>query len=298
MEQQNQQLTDYTAGAPCLNFYIHHLSPENVLSGSHRHDFFQIILVERGTARQQIDFGEHTLGEKSVSVVFPHQIHRLEPDADCRITIVMFDQTIFCLEMLRNELKDYNIDLQRKINYLSLKEHPGVFDEMMEFVGKIERLYADLNSVRKMQVKLMIKILLLKIIDFFPDSERLAQNDTDTSIYIRFREKVDAEFREQRKVQQYAGQMGISVKKLTAVARHYSGQSPLEIIHEKLSLELKKALALDDMTFKEIAFQFGFSSQSALNKYIEQKFGQTPLALKNRLKEGMNGKKSGSVSNL
>lgn len=285
MEHRNQQLSLYTGEERLLNFHIHTLTPDNVLQELHRHNFFQIILLECGKADHAIDFREYHLEQGAVSVVFPRQMHRLTLSDDARATVVMFDETVFCSEMLRNELKDYNIDLQQKINHLMPDACGEVFAELKELVAQIRRLCDDLNPVRKMQVKLMIKIMLLKIIDCHPDTGSQPVSESDTSLYIRFREKVDAGFYNRRKVNQYAEELGVSVKKLTAVCRLYCGLSPLEVIHEKLSLELKKVLALDDMTFKEIAFTFGFSSQSALNKYIEQKFGMTPLALKTRLKE-------------
>lgn len=284
MEQKNQLLNSYTQKDNGMNFYIHTLTSENELKDIHRHDFFQIILMEQGEAHHAIDFSEYTMHSQSVSVVFPRQMHRLSLSKDARATIVLFDETVFCAEMLRNELKDYNINLQKKINHISLSAEPEVFEQLLELVENIRALQVELNPLRKMQVKLTIKIMLLKIIDSYSDSESLSLNESDTSLYIQFREKVDSDYQNQRKVNRYADELGVSVKKLTAVCRHYCGLSPLEVIHEKLSLELKKVLALDDMSFKEVAFEFGFSSQSALNKYIEQKFGLTPLALKNELK--------------
>lgn len=284
MDSQSRLLDYYTAGTNCTNFYVHQLKKTEDMEELHRHDFFQIILLQQGTIRQSIDFTEYDMPPRSVSVVFPRQLHQLQLSDDAEGWIVMFDATVFCTEMLRNELKDYNIDLQQKINFLSLEQSPEVFDEVIGLVGKIRKTCVDLNPVRKMQVKLTIKIMLLKIIDFHPDTLSESISDSETSLYIRFREQVDENFQVQRKVNVYADNLGITVKKLTAICRHYSGLSPLEIIHDKLSLELKKVLALDNLTFKEIAFEYGFSSQSALNKYIEQKFGVTPLALKSRLK--------------
>ncbi len=45
-------------------------------------------------------------------------------------------------------------------------------------------------------------------------------------------------------------------------------------------------MAVGHASIKEISMDFGFSSQAALNKYVEQKFGMTPVQLKNRLKNG------------
>ena len=290
MDKLSHSLDHYTAGASCSNFHVHRLLSKGTETDLHRHDFFQIIILQQGTVKQFIDFADYEMNARCVSVVFPRQLHRLQLSDDAQGWIVMFDSTVFCTEMLRNELKDYNIDLQKKINFLSLAEHPDVFDELIGLVDNIRNLCVTLNPIRKMQVKLTIKMILLKIIDFHPDTLSEGNVDSETSLYIRFREQVDEKYQEQRKVNVYAEQLGVTVKKLNTVCRHYSGLSPLEIIHEKLSLELKKVLALDNWTFKEIAFEFGFSSQSALNKYIEQKFGMTPLALKTRLQQSISGK--------
>ncbi len=291
MEQRIQHLADYTREAYCMNFFVHRLRGGEEVGEVHRHDFFQIILLEEGRARHMVDFRTQEMEPQSVSVVFPHQIHRLDLSPDARVTVVMFDQTVFCSEMLRNELKDYNIDLQRRINFPEGGQLPAAFDGLMALVGDITRTDRRMNPVRKMQIKLRIKIMLLEIIDSLPDAGECIANENDTVLYSRFCERVDRQFSEQRKVCQYAEELGVSSKKLTMVCQQYSGRSPLEIIHEKLTLELEKVLALDEMSFKEIAFRFGFSSQSALNKYIGQKFGMTPLEFKEHLQRRILGKK-------
>ncbi len=95
---------------------------------------------------------------------------------------------------------------------------------------------------------------------------------------------VDREFKENRIASSYAKDLNVSVKRLTEVCRHFCGLTPLEIIHEKLNLELKKTLAIGHLSIKEISIDFGFSSQAALNKYVEQKFAMTPVQLKNKLR--------------
>lgn len=122
-----------------------------------------------------------------------------------------------------------------ELNLGTLADRAGAFDELMAVWTSIKGLYADFNPVNKMQIKLFIKIMIMKLLN---------------------------------------------------VCRHFSGRTPLEIIHEKLNLELKKVLAVGHASIKEISMDFGFSSQAALNKYVEQKFGMTPVQLKNRLKNG------------
>ncbi len=288
MEVNEQVLNAFTQGTPCTNFYLTEINSKTIHEDLHRHNFFQLILLEEGSAEHTIDFKNYRMTPKSASLVFPHQLHEMKMSPDAKAALIMFDETVFCSEILHNDLKDYNINLQQRVNYVSFENNTSVFEELTEVRHSICKLYKDFNPVNKMQIKLFIKIMIMKIINVSPEKALVSTDNEDTSLYIAFREKVDADFKENRVVNSYANELSVSVKRLTDVCRHFCGMTPLEIIHDKLSLELKKALAIGHMNIKEISLDFGFSSQAALNKYVEQKFAMTPLQLKNKLRNKEN----------
>ena len=284
MEINEQALEAFTKDSPCVNFCLMELDGSAVPEGLHRPSFFQLMLLEKGSAEHTIDFESYNMEPQSASLLFPHQLHEIKISADAKGYLVMFDETVFCSEILHNDLKDYNIDLQKRINYVSLASQKEVFGELTGIWHSINNLYKlDFNPVNKMQIKLFIKIMIMKLINVCPERSLVSTDNEDTSLYIAFREMVDSRFKENRVVNVYASELSVSVKRLTEVCKHFSGLTPLEIIHRKLSLELKKTLAVGHSTIKEISIDFGFSSQAALNKYVEQKFGMTPVQLKNRL---------------
>ncbi len=284
MKINEQVLNTFTQGTPCTNFYLTEINSQTIHENLHRHNFFQLILLENGTADHTIDFKNYQMAPKSASLVFPHQLHEMKMSSDTKADLIMFDETIFCSEILHNDLKDYNINLQQRVNYVSFENDTNVFEELTDIWHSIHKLYEDFNPVNKMQIKLFIKIMIMKIININPEKALVSTDNEDTSLYIAFREKVDTDFKENRVVNSYANELSVSVKRLTDVCRHFCGMTPLEIIHDKLSLELKKALAIGHMSIKEISLDFGFSSQAALNKYVEQKFAMTPMQLKNKLR--------------
>ena len=236
-----------------------------------------------------IDFGERESEGFYVSVIFPNQVHRMEFSPDAEADIIMFDETVFCSAILSNELKEYNVDLQNRLNHVSNVPEKEWY-QIRAIWDSIMTLWPDINMVRKMEIKLMIKIIILKIIDVAPQTHTIGNPDPDIQIYRNFVERVNREFITRKKVIYYADVLGVSTKKLTSVCFKYSGHSPLEIIHEKLSAELKKAFVEEGMLLKEIAFNFGFSSQSALNKYIERHFGVSPQEWRAELEKSMLGK--------
>lgn len=289
MEIPNIKFNEYNKERKCYNFAFAEISHDHPLH-SHRHDFYQILLLEKGSATHTIDFETYHMEAPAASVIFPNQIHRLDLSEDAKGRYVFFDETIFCSAVLANDLKEYNIDLHKKINHLDFKDAKPIFNEIIEIIESMHELYEDMTPLKKMQIKFMVKIVLLKLIDFSPVNDMPVSNDKDLQYYIRFRKMVDQHYKTERKLAFYSDQLGISQKKLTALCRQYSGTSPLPLIHEKLTLELKKQFALNDVTLKEIAYEFGFSSQAALNKYVFTKFQMTPSELKELITNKINGK--------
>lgn len=284
MDFKELHLLNLIKGNPCTNFYLQELNYGNHFDGAYRNDFYMLLVITEGTIDYTVDFNRYCMVSKTVSLIFPHQLNEMRFSEDAKVLAVMFDETVFCSEILHNDLKDYNINLQQKLNFLSFANEDNKFQDLVNIWHSIKELYEDFSPVNKMQIKLFIKIMIMKLISMNPENSLLSTDNGDTLLYIKYREKVDKEYKENRVVSSYADSIGVSVKKLTEVCRHFSGQSPLEIIHEKLSLELKKVLFIDRMTMKEISLEFGFSSQAALNKYIENKFAMTPMQLKEKLK--------------
>ena len=289
MKVPNILFSEYESAKKCINFAFLKIPSEHPIK-SHRHDFFQILLLEQGSAVHTIDFVTYQLKAPAASVIFPNQIHNLDFSDDAKGRIILFDETIFCSAVLANDLKEYNIDLHKKINNLPFEGHEDKFQELIDLDESMEKLYAELSPIKKMQIKFMVKIMLLKLIDYSPVENLSSSSDKDLNYYIRFRELVDKYYKTERKISFYSDKIGVSQKKLTMLCQQYSGTSPLLLIHDKLTLEIKKQFALQDVSLKEIAFEFGFSSQAALNKYIDSKLKMTPSELKSLVTEKINGK--------
>lgn len=284
-----EKLDSYTKDNPCKIFAVQKVTHDSVLADIHRHSFYQIILLKKGTLRHFIDYEMKEAVSPFISVVFPNQIHRIIMSPDAEIDIVMFDSSVFCSALLANELRDYNIDLQNRINHVENVPEKE-WNDIMFLVDHIRELSSQLTMIKKMQVKFLIKTILLKIIEIAPQNMFAASMDSDIQLYLSFRESLSKGVYLQKKVHDYAEDLGISTKKLTSICNKYTGRTPLEIIHENLLREMKRAILEDGVLLKELAFRFGFSSQSALNKFIERKYGYSPQEWKEDLEKSVIGK--------
>lgn len=283
MELQTNSLKEYTRDKKSVNFWIESIDLHSQYDAStlHRHDFYQIIILRKGSGVHFIDFEQYEMTSPCVCLLFPQQIHKMVLSDDVEGDIVMFDDTIFCSAILANELKEYNVDLQKRINFVGFNDKLSGFDDIYSIFNHILSLQSnDLNEIKKMQIKFFIKIIIFKIIDAASDHTFVGVKNRDFDTYIEFRKLVDQEFARNRKVEVYCEKLNISAKKLNAICRQYAEKTALSIIHERLSLEIKKIFVFEDISLKEIAYQLDFNSQSALNKYIASKFGRTPSELK------------------
>lgn len=268
---------------PCLAFNIetlHHQLPYDPTI-VHRHDYYQILVLEEGEGEHRIEFDTYQLKAPCVSVLFPRQFHQLSLSPESKGSIIMFDNALFCSAVLKKELSAYTVDLQKRLNYISFEGNS--FKETGAIIANIWSLYENLTILKKEQIKFYIKILLLNLVDASQTRVPSRKETEEADLYLNFRELVEEQFKHNRTVALYAEQLNVSPKKLTAMCQRYTGEAALDVIHERILLEIKRMLVFYDYSNKEIAYQLGFGSPSALNKFIAAKMNCSPSELKFRL---------------
>ena len=285
MALETHKLEHYIKSKKYTNSNVEEIGSDNIklFSELRRNSFYQIIILKEGRASYFIDFEKYEVVAPAVCFIFPQQIFKLELSDDSLGHVIMFDETIFCSEILANELKEYNVDLHKKINYVDFRDNLPLFEEIDDIRKHIEFLERPFNNIRKIEVKFLIKIIIFKIIDSLSEDIVPIEKSRDLEIYIEFRKLVDQEFTINRKVEYYCSKLNISAKKLNAVCNEFTDKKALEVIHDRLSIEIKKIFIFEDLTLKEIAFKLNFDSQPALNKYIASKFECTPSELKDKV---------------
>ncbi len=254
------------------------------LAQPHSNSFFQMIIIREGRGKFFIGFEQFELEAPAICFIFPRQVCSLKLEGDVEGDVIMFDESIFCSAILSNELKEYNVELYKKINYVSYSDKLPQFDAINQVKTQIQALVRPLNNIRQMEIKFFTKIIIFKIIDSVAGHEFAGNQSKEFESYISFRRLIEENHQIERKVEEYCKKLGITAKKLNLLCKKYAMSTALELIHERVTLEIKKRLIFDDMPLKELAYTLGFDSQSALNKYITSKFNCSPSELKAKLR--------------
>lgn len=267
-----------------LSFRVFELKETN-LTGyvkPHKKDHFCIILVKFGEIGLQIEDRELKLISGKISIIFPEQISFItNVSSDISGKIILFEEILFCSDILKNELLSYNVDLSAHLNCVFLS--PSEFEHSNKIAEDIEKIYRDPSLVRKEQGRFYIKIFLLGLIELVHGQHPVLHHETDKALYIRFKKMLNERYKNERTVQYYASMLAITTKKLNNITKKHCDETAINAIHNRILQEIKRLLLFSDLSHKQIALELGFSSPSALNKFVKNKLQETPTELQHEL---------------
>lgn len=87
---------------------------------------------------------------------------------------------------------------------------------------------------------------------------------------------VEKRFKEDRKVDNYAKDLGITAKHLAYVIKKTTGKHPSEWLESYVLLEAKKLLKSTDDSIQNIAFDLNFATPSHFSKFFKNRTDMTP----------------------
>jgi AraC-like DNA-binding protein len=135
----------------------------------------------------------------------------------------------------------------------------------------------DDNRYRDLIVYEYLKVFFYEvcyILDHQQERSKIPKRDRE--ITREFFLTVEKNFRNNRKVEFYAEQIGITAKHLAHVVHSVSGKYPSEWIESYLILESKKLLRKTKDSIQVISFDLNFATPSHFAKFFKDKTGMTP----------------------
>ncbi|MBP5561235.1 MAG: helix-turn-helix transcriptional regulator [Muribaculaceae bacterium] len=87
---------------------------------------------------------------------------------------------------------------------------------------------------------------------------------------------LDKHIEQEREVQFYAEQVGVSPKYLTMICKDKTGRKPKEIISAILLSRIKMDMATTTLNMKQLADKYGFADMSSFGKFFKKMTGSSP----------------------
>lgn len=250
---------------------FHELRGENYIAKPHKHDFFIIILFDKGRGEHVIDFKHYEINDQQVHLVFPNQVHQWD----------IKEGTIgYQLMISRKWFEIFWSSLRYSTSYYQshpVLEVPAAICE--ELLHEFKSIQAELKETKSVFWELVqarskiIGLLVSKVIEAnFREVERFHSNAAITN----FLNLVEQHFKQQRSVSFYADQLHISANYLNVVCQKSLNTTASSLIKDRVLLEAKRLLKVSEMSVKDIVYDLNFYDHASFTKFFKALTAMTP----------------------
>jgi AraC family transcriptional activator of pobA len=242
-------------------------------SQPHRHNYYEIFFFTKGGGNHLIDFEEYNISDHTIHFVSPGQVHQLRRTADSHGSIILFSRDFFHLGS-DGQATLFNFPFLNNSAHPALNIPQQEYDEFTPILRQIENESEKNHEVFAEILRAYLKVVLLKCLQLY--GEKYPGHETrQGSVFNRFREMVEQEYRVQRQPAYYAGKLNITEKKLNEVCKENTGVNVSDYIKNRAVLEAKRLLYNTDHNVKEIAYFLGFDDPSYFNRFFRAATGLT-----------------------
>lgn len=243
----------------------------------HRHSFYQLIWFT-SAGQHHVDY--ETLSHEANTIFFinKNQVHHFCDYSPNEGYLFHFND-----EFLHQQ--DSNGDNWLRYKLFNEIGTPWIAPPKEELTA-IEQLthcllleYESKTYNYEQQIYHLFRIILLKAERLkhlqHPD---LAETDMNLKTVIQFKSLLDAHLHQNLSIDEYAEQLHISAKSLTAFTKKYLHQTPGELVQSRKVLEAKRLLSNKQLSIQEVAYRLGFEQPTYFTKYFKKNTGYTPKA--------------------
>lgn len=248
------------------------LFENDLIENYHRHDFYFLLLVEKGSGEHQIDFVTYDVADYSIFYLEPGQVHKLFLRKKTKGYIISIDKK-FYLQIDNSVITAFHS--LSSINYFSFTEqkYNGVKNILSQISDTIEQKDAfHFDALRLLFGLLFIRLTKQNFnVSIISNSLSNHQN-----ILKSFEIMVNTNYRDHREIKYYIENLKLTSYQLNAATKKLLGKSPSEIIVERVILEAKRLLMATSNQVKEIAYDLGFEDSSYFIRFFKKNTGTTP----------------------
>lgn len=243
----------------------------------HRHNYFEFFIFEKGKGVHDIDFQEFPIHSNSIHIVAPGQVHQVKRELDTNGYVILFDVSVIESNPTVSEfLFDH---MSYDVNELS---PVYIFrnDVAKSIMQTANTIYNDYNSENELKAEFLKNHLNLICISCLRSLDGKPNVTNSKSVYRDFRRLLRSNFKEIKKVKDYASALNISEKKLNEIVNSKTGMSASSLIYKQLILEAKRLLNTE-LSSKEVAFQLNFEDPAHFSKFFKNQTGVSPSKFQN-----------------
>lgn len=255
------------------------LAGKDMIQELHRHDFFYVLVLQKGTGNHEIDFTPYEVCDNSVFFMRPGQVHQLTLKEGSAGYLMEFstdfyyphDDTSHQLLRKASNLNLYQLDTERFKTFLSVSSY--IFKE-----------YNDKQEGYHEVIKANLHILFIELVR--QNNKSLAGNANPYLLerLEKFLELLETHISTHKQVSQYAEMLNLSSYQLNSITKTTLGKTCSELIDEYIILEAKRFLLATSNQVNQIAYHLGYEDVSYFIRFFKKHTGHSPEAFRHNFR--------------
>lgn len=247
------------------------LAGRDMVQELHRHDFFYILALKKGIGSHDIDFTSYAVGDNSVFIMRPAQVHQLVLKAGSSGYLMQFrDEFYFPYDKVSRQL------LRKACNVNHYQLNSNGFQKLLVLLTYIFQEYTGKQDRYQEVIKANMDIFFIELFRQYSSSPR-----DNASLYMQerleaFLELLETHVFSRKQVSDYAAMLNLSVYQINAVTKATLGKTCSGIIDEYIILEAKRYLLATSNQVNQIAYHLGYEDASYFTRFFKKHTGYSP----------------------
>ncbi len=247
----------------------------------HRHDFFFVLALEKGTGEHVIDFIPFDVGNNCIFIMRPGQVHELSLKAGCKGYLLEFNAAFY---RLNDRGTTQTVRSATKTNLCKVDKDS--FGRLRAILANIFREYSEQKTGYEEVIRAELDIFFIELVRNRQQASPPSTAETryDQERIDEFLQLIETHAAMKKQVADYEDMLNMSNYQLSALTKRVLGKTPSEIINYYLILESKRQLLATSSQVNQIAWHLGFEDPSYFIRFFKKHTGLSPEAFRSNSK--------------
>ncbi|TDC84583.1 AraC family transcriptional regulator [Micromonospora sp. KC606] len=229
-----------------------------------------LLLVTGGQGSAELDFRGLPCRPGTLLRAVPGQVLRCAPGLDA--TVVRWGD---------GALRGLDVDALAAPAHHQLtgEDEDAVINEVSQLTVDVRRHRDDPGGQALLRHQLAVLLLRLSLLPTPPGAASGAHR-VEMATFRRLCREIERGYRHTRRVEDYAAQLGCSVRTLTRACLAVTGRSAKQVVDERVALQASRLLAATDEPVARIGHRLGFPEPTNFGRFFTREVGMSPGAFR------------------
>ena len=239
----------------------------------HRHDFFFVLVLQKGKGVHEIDFTSYDAVDNSVFLLRPGQTHQLELKTGCTGFLMEFNNEFY---HPGDKASGQRLRKASNKNFCQLDE-----TRLEKLMTVLDYMFQETIAMEEGWTEIIKANLEIFFIELLRQSSHPKNTTSNINSYAQerleeFLELLETYIFTHKQVSQYTEMMNLSSYQLNEITKSTIGKTASALLTERIILEAKRYLLATPNQVKDIADLLGYEDVSYFIRFFKKQTGHTP----------------------